>query len=165
MSISSTCSALVVASVCLLMIAAARWRSTVPAEMVVSNGAVALHGGPPSVERDDSLAEAEDLTVTNDPFRLSNAASHVRYDPATDGAVAGGAVAPTPVPKPMLVLKAIVGGPPWQAVIDGIPGQPAGTVAVQGATFDRLVVRAVTRDSVVVQGADTSWVLSFRKRS
>ena len=29
--------------------------------------------------------------------------------------------------------------------------------------FDKLVARAVTRDSVVIQGPDTTWVLGFRR--
>jgi hypothetical protein len=62
------------------------------------------------------------------------------------------------------VLKAIIGGPPWQAVIDGIPGQPPGTIAGTGARFDKLVVRSVTRDTVVVQGPDTTWSLGFKGR-
>jgi len=111
----------------------------------------------------DSLADAEDAIVTNDPFRLSNSPAAVRYDPASDGPMSG-VLAGTPQLRPTLVLKAIVGGPPWQAVIDGIPGQPAGTIARAGARFDRFTVRAVTRDSVIVQGVDTSWVLSFRAR-
>jgi hypothetical protein len=110
----------------------------------------------------DSLADAEDAIVMNDPFRLSNSPPSVRFDPGFE--VSSGAVVALPQPRPTLVLKAIVGGPPWQAVIDGIPGQPAGTVAQSGSKFDRFVVRVVTRDSVVVQGTDTSWVLSFRTR-
>lgn len=114
---------------------------------------------------DSALAEAEELTVTNDPFRLSNAPPSVRYDPANEGGASGlGTVTPPPV-RPTLTLKAIVGGPPWTAVIDGIPGQAAGTIARQGTTFDKLTVRVVTRDSVVVQGPDTAWVLSFKGRS
>lgn len=111
----------------------------------------------------DSLAGAEDAIVTNDPFRLSNSPPTVRYEPASDGAMTG-ILTGTPQLRPTLVLKAIVGGPPWQAVIDGIPGQPPGTVARVGSRFDRFTVRVVTRDSVIVQGADTSWVLSFRAR-
>jgi hypothetical protein len=111
----------------------------------------------------DSLEGAEEAIVTNDPFRLSNSPAAVRYDPASDGPMSG-VLAGTPQLRPTLVLKAIVGGPPWQAVIDGIPGQPAGTIARAGSKFDRFTVRVVTRDSVIVQGVDTSWVLSFRAR-
>jgi hypothetical protein len=109
------------------------------------------------------LADAEDATVRNDPFRLSNHPATVPYDPASNGSVSV-AAAGRAGPRPALTLKAIVGGPPWLAVIDGIPGQAPGVAAQQGARFDKLVIRAVTRDSVVVEGPDTSWVLSFRKR-
>jgi hypothetical protein len=111
---------------------------------------------------DDALAGVEEAIVTNDPFRLSNSPSAVRYDPA-EGVTPSG-VAMSPQPRPTLVLKAIVGGPPWQAIIDGIPGQPSGTLAQTGSKFDRLTVRSITRDSVIVVGTDTAWVLSFRAR-
>jgi hypothetical protein len=110
---------------------------------------------------DSMLADAEDATVSNDPFRLVNAPATVRFDPAVEGESASPAV---PVVRPTLVLKAIIGGPPWQAVIDGIPGQPPGTIAGTGARFDKLVVRSVTRDTVVVQGPDTTWSLGFKGR-
>jgi hypothetical protein len=117
-----------------------------------------------SGERSDSaFAELEQLIAANDPFRLSNAPSTVAYDPANDG-IPGAIVAQQPV-RPTFALKAIVGGPPWQAIIDGIPGQPSGTVVAGGMAFGKLTIRSVARDSVVIQGSDTTWVLAFRGRS
>jgi hypothetical protein len=113
--------------------------------------------------RDSALSELEQMIVTNDPFRLANAPSSVAYDPGTDGA--SGTMAALPAFRPALALRAIVGGPPWQAIIDGIPGQPAGTVVGDGMAFGRLTVRSVTRDSVIIQGPDTLWVLAFREHS
>lgn len=113
---------------------------------------------------DSALADAGSLVIDNDPFRLANAPAHVAYDPRADGAPASGRMLQPARVRPSLVLRAIVGGPPWQAVIDGIPAQPPGSVVRAGATFDRLVVRSVTRDSVVIQGADTTWVLAFGRR-
>ena len=107
------------------------------------------------------LDDAEDAIVANDPFRLANEPASVRFDPSAEGESVSPAV---PVVRPTLVLKAIIGGPPWQAVIDGIPGQPPGTIATPGARFDKLVVRSVTRDAVVVQGPDTTWSLAFKGR-
>jgi len=116
---------------------------------------------------DDSLATLEERIVARDPFRLSNRASAVRYDAFADATVLGAPGMPpsSAVPRPVLELRAIVGGPPWQAIIDGLPGQQPGTTAQPGSRFDKLVVRAVTRDTVIVQGPDTTWVLSFRRRS
>jgi hypothetical protein len=154
-----------VASLCSIAVAVQRWRGALPPLDVSSSSVPGLrsHRAPST---DDSLALAEDMVVSNDPFRLANHASTVRYDPSSDHEAAGvgGAGATIPAPHPVLVLKAIAGGPPWQAVIDGIPGQSPGTVAQPGMRFDKLTVRVVTRDSVVIQGTDTIWVLSFRKR-
>ena len=97
--------------------------------------------------------------MSNDPFRLANEPASVRFDPSADGEAVGPVV---PVMRPTLVLKAIIGGPPWQAVIDGIPGQPPGTIATPGTRFDKLVIRSVTRDAVVVQSPDTTWSLVFK---
>jgi len=138
-----------------------RWRGAIPSEryqsvVIPSTATFAAD----SLE--DVLAESEELTVTNDPFRLANAPASVRYNPAFDN-VAGSVAAAAPPLRPNMTLKAIVGGPPWQAIVDGIPGQPQGTLVRAGAAYDKLVARAVTRDSVVIQGPDTTWVLSFRK--
>lgn len=105
----------------------------------------------------DSLEHAADATVAHDPFRLANAPASVRYEPRRASAP------PVPAaPRIALVLKAIVGGPPWQAIIDGIPGQ-SGAVVRAGDAFDKLVIRRVTRDTVVVQGPDTTWKLTLQR--
>jgi hypothetical protein len=104
--------------------------------------------------------------VANDVFRLANAPADARYDPREETATSrspGGSGAPAVArSRPTLVLKAIVGGPPWQAAVDGIPGQPPGTVVRAGMRFEHLVIRLVSRDSVVVQLPDTTWALTFR---
>jgi hypothetical protein len=144
--------------------AGARWRRALPrATLLVAPSAVAATAAPSAIA--DSLAEAESLVVSNDPFRIANAPAAVRYDPA----LRGGASRASPTPstagapvRPTLTLKAIVGGPPWQAVIDGLPGEPAGTVVRAGAVFGVIRVRTVTRDSVALVGPDTAWTLTFR---
>lgn len=140
-----------------------RWRAAVPAirHQSTSMGSTAASLAD-SLEA--ALAEAEDLTTTNDPFRLANAPASVRFNPNNENVGGGPVVAAAPPVRPNMTLKAIVGGPPWQAIVDGIPGQPQGTVVRAGNAFDKLVARAVTRDSVVIQGPDTTWVLSFRRR-
>jgi hypothetical protein len=119
---------------------------------------------PPADSLEAALAEAEDVTTTNDPFRLANAPASVRFNPNNENGGTGPVAVVAPPVRPNMTLKAIVGGPPWQAIVDGIPGQPQGTVVRAGNAFDKLVARAVTRDSVVIQGPDTTWVLSFRRR-
>lgn len=144
-----------------LLAAAARWHGGAPS-VVAETFTVAPVRARALSASDSALDEAEDLTVTNDPFRLSNAPPDTRYDPVNEAAQTARGF--TPPVRPSFALKAIVGGPPWNAVIDGIPGQPAGTVTRQGAQFDKFVVRSVTRDSVIIQGPDTSWVLRFGRQ-
>lgn len=112
---------------------------------------------------DDSLGEAAANTAANDPFRLVNRPSGVRYDAKTEGGVGAPAAFVPPPVRPAFVLKAIVGGPPWQAVVDGIPGQQPGTIVRSGTTFDKLIVRSVGRDTVVIQAPDTTWKLTLSR--
>ena len=139
-----------------------RWRNT---PLIASVDSAAIQAGAqPDIHPDGrQLRDAADLIASNDPFRLTNTPALVRYDPKAEGAVPTTSVAAPPI-RPAMTLKAIVGGPPWQAIVDGLPGQPAGTVVRAGNAFDKLVARAVTRDSVVIQGPDTTWVLTFRRR-
>lgn len=153
---------LIGASMLLCLIAAVRWHQATPLDAAQAPSPTHA-GNSPLVVTDSALEEAEDLTVTNDPFRLSNTPPDVRFDVNEGMPGTPRPYVPPPV-RPSFSLKAIVGGPPWHAVVDGIPGQPAGTVVRQGAQYEKLVVRLVTRDSVIIQGSDTSWVLRFGGR-
>ena len=139
-----------------------RWRDT---PLIASVDSAAIQAGArPDIHPDGKqLRDEAELIVSNDPFRLTNTPALVRYDPKAEGAAPTTVVAAPPI-RPVMTLKAIVGGPPWQAIVDGLPGQPPGTVVRAGNAFDKLIARAVTRDSVVIQGPDTTWVLSFRRR-
>lgn len=142
--------------------AVARWRGAVPP--ATSRAATVPAIAPAFVDSlEEALASAEESIVSNDPFRLANIPAAVRYDARDELAQSvSGVSQPAPL-RPTMTLKAIVGGPPWQAVVDGLPGQPANTVVEAGSRYDKLVARSVTRDSVVIQGPDTTWVLSFRR--
>ena len=39
---------------------------------------------------------------------------------------------PPPPPKPRLILRGLVGGPPWNAILDGIPGHDGSYVVRAG---------------------------------
>ena len=143
--------------------AARRWQTAVP-QLAGDRYSIVPFKARAADTLDSALDEAVDLLVSNDPFRLSNEPSSVRFDPKGE-VTSGSAQAIAPVHlRPALRLEAIVGGPPWQAIVEGIPGQ-AGPVTVQaGATFDKISVASVTRDSVILNGPDTSWVLGFRRQ-
>ena len=130
------------------------------ASMIRATPALPLVG--PDSTIGDSLQAAVENTVAHDPFRLSNSPATSRDDAAGSPA---GKSAPMAVhsSRPALVLKAIVGGPPWQAIIAGLPGQSGETVVSAGVRFDPLIIKTITRDSVVVQAPDTTWKLTLRR--
>ena len=102
----------------------------------------------------DSLDTAANLVTRSDPFRFSRSTSRPT--------ATGPQESPVHPSRLQLVLKAIVGGPTWHAVIDGLPGQPPGAVVEIGSDFDGLRVLAITPDSVVVRHGDTTWTLTMR---
>jgi hypothetical protein len=108
----------------------------------------------------DSIARAVAYTVANDPFRLSRQPATVAYSPALEGLAPPSAPRP---PRPNLVLRGIVGGPPWSAILDGIPGRDGSIVLRTGDSVATLVVRAVGRDTVIIKGADTTWRLTVKR--
>jgi len=106
------------------------------------------------------LSEAALAAMEQNPFRLSRAPSDVAFVPRR---IAMATPSGPPAFRGLLVLKGIVGGPPWHAVIDGLPGQPPGTMVSAGSTFEKLVIRTISRDTVVVQAPDTVWRLTLMK--
>src|SRR5438105_4605701 len=81
----------------------------------------------PPMPSNDSLDDAAATVTANDPFRLSNTPADVRYDASSENGATPGMPSPPPI-RPVMTVRAIIGGPPWQAIVDGIPGQPAGTI-------------------------------------
>lgn len=148
----------------LSFVAVYRWTHALP--RVAERSAAIGSAADAPLGRDDTdstFAELEATIVSNDAFRLANAPASVRFDPAAEVRI-GTLPSGSPAARPTLTLKAIVGGPPWLGVVDGIPGQPPGTIVSDGSAFEKLTVRSVTRDSIIIQGPDTAWVLSFRRR-
>ena len=110
---------------------------------------------PPTASRLEILASR---IVARDPFRLDRKPAAVAF-----GAMP--AMAPahaTPAPRPALLLSGVF-GPPWQAVLEGIPGKQGSVVVRAGDAFGELRIRSIRRDTVVVQGADTTWKLTVRR--
>jgi hypothetical protein len=107
-----------------------------------------------------ALRAAAETTVKNDPFRLSNT------PPSVNSAARSNAPrppAPSRVPHVTLVLKAITGGPPWQAIIAGLPGQGGDALVRPGATFGEFMVQSIGRDTVIVSTVDTTLTLALKR--
>lgn len=80
------------------------------------------------------------------PFRADRRPTAVRFGTITD----------TPPPEPVearsldLRLSGLAGGPPWRALIEGVPGHEGGLLVSVGDEIEGVTVLHVSRDSVVV---------------
>lgn len=115
----------------------------------------------PTVVETDSLESAAEETAANDPFRLARAPSSVPFEPTSRSTVAG--PPPLPTSRPALKLAGVIGGPPWEALLEGIPGREGSALVRRGDVLGTLTVRSVGRDTVVVQGIDTTWRLTMKR--
>ena len=111
--------------------------------------------------RAPSAKPSESEIAAADPFRVVRHASPVAYRPELEG-VAPPSPPPKP-PHPILSLTGILGGPPWDALVDGIPGHEGSLLVHTGQTIGALRVRSITRDTVIVTGEDTTWRLALKR--
>ena len=120
-----------------------------------------LPTAPPLVPPSAPPAHVLDVTVEHDPFRLERHASPIAYKPELEG------ITPPPPPPrpphPVLSLSGILGGPPWEALLEGVPGHDGSTLVHQGDVIGMLKIRSVSKDSVVVAGDDTTWRLGLKR--
>ena len=64
-------------------------------------------------------------------------------------------------PKPRLSLNGLVGGPPWEAIVEGLPGHEGSYVVRAGDSVGGLKIRSVRHDGATIRGMDTTWVLKL----
>ena len=70
--------------------------------------------------------------------------------------------APAP-PKPRLVLRGIIGGPPWNAVLQGVPGRDGDVLVRSGDSVGGLKVRSISALGATIRGLDTAWNLKLSR--
>jgi len=117
---------------------------------------VATMTAPPTSAALDSAVD--DIAERN-LFRPERASAEER-----EGAPAPGPMAMTaPSNKPHLVLKGVLGGPPWDAVVEGVPGREGAVVIRVGESVSGITVRAIRRDTAYVRGFDTTWALPLSR--
>jgi hypothetical protein len=110
-----------------------------------------------------ALREAEKSASAlrqHDPFRVDRRPTDVRYNP---WATIAAAPPPARPPRPPLAVGGIVGGPPWNALVLGIPGREGGALLSVGDTLAGIRVLRITRDTVYLAGLDTTWALTQRR--
>lgn len=135
------------------------WRLTRPAGATPAvAGAIAPLPSAPAMFDADSLAQYAERATDGNLFRedRSRTPEHIAEQST--------ALAPHPTtPVPPLSLRGIIGGPPWDVVLDGIPGRSAGTVLRDGETVAGFTVAVIARDAVRIKGQDTSWTIFLRR--
>lgn len=109
----------------------------------------------------DSLRAAARRVAATDPFRLARTPPTVVYAPTLENAPA--APPPSKPPRPPLAVAGIIGGPPWAALLDGVPGRSGSVVVHAGDTLGGLRVRTVRRTGVIVSAPDTTWQLTLKR--
>ena len=97
--------------------------------------------------------------VMRDPFRLSRRPSSTPFQSQP----LNGAITASQMVRPILVLNGVVGGPPWSAVVTGLPGRDGNVVVHEAEIFGPLRIQVITRDGVVIQGLDTTWHLLAKR--
>lgn len=148
---------LIALAVACLSLAAYRWDREAP----LARGLPINRQVAPDVPRPEAPHDALQLAgevAGRNPFRLSNRPALVRHGEEPVPAAVGG-----PPYRPPLALRAIVGGPPWTALLAGVPGHTGTVMISRGDRIDSLEIRDITRDSVVLRGPDTTWVLTVNR--
>mgnify|MGYP001331351178 CR=1 FL=1 len=145
------------------VVSAIAWATTPPPARRLSARSIAAAelSTPPAP---DSSRSATSVLQSRNPFRLDRKPTAVRYNPWQPAPPPAAVNLPAPKPpKPILSLAGILGGPPWSALIEGLPGREGGVLIDVGEQRDGFRVIAVIGDTVFVVGADTSWALTPRR--
>lgn len=115
------------------------------------------------VSGDSTMFAAAAVRVrTRDPFRLDRRPTTLRFNPWALLGPPAPAPRPTP-PRPVLTLAGIVGGPPWSALIEGIPGRESGALLSVGDSVSGIRLLGIRGDTARLAGFDTTWTLTPRQ--
>lgn len=118
---------------------------------------------PNATASPDSFAELATRIVNGDVFRVDRKPAAVPYRIGSDSTPS--TPPPPPVPKPVLTLVGIVGGPPWAALIDGVPLHEGSVLVHAKDTVGGLRVREISAEQVTITGLDTVWHLTTNHES
>ena len=142
------------AAATMLVAAAVRWRTVEPPPSSADAMFLVLPATAPLISP-DSVATAARVLIAGDPFRIDRRPAKVRFRPDAERTDTSPRTA-----RPALRLTGILGGSPWQAVLEGLPGRAGSVVVHEGELVEGFLVGSVRYDTVVVHGADTTWVLT-----
>lgn len=108
---------------------------------------------------DSSLNTIATRVTEHDPFRLDRRPATVPYGTPVGAEPASAAQSAS---RPTLAISGIVGGPPWVALLDGVPGHDGSAVVHHGDSLGALHIRAISASEVTITGMDTTWRLRIK---
>jgi hypothetical protein len=107
-----------------------------------------------------SLRAEAGFVIGNNPFRLDRSAPTAE----SMGLTAGEGIEVHAAPAgPALTLAGII-GPPWRALLEGLPGVQGQILVAAGDRIGELSIRSVGHTQVVVAERDTTWILTMDSR-
>jgi hypothetical protein len=110
----------------------------------------------------DTLSAGSVTTFRNrDPFRVDHTPARARFDPWASAHQQSVPPPPAP-PRPALRLVGMIGGPPWTALVEGIPGREDGVLLRLGEEAGGIRMTRLYGDTVEFTGFDTTWALRAR---
>jgi hypothetical protein len=118
------------------------------AQVPVRAASVSVDMTPPD---ESEFVHAAELITASDLFRVQRHPAAVRFQVDT---VAVSAQSPS-LPATTLALAGIIGGPPWEALVEGLPNRDGATLVKRGDVFGSIKIVRVTRDSVVIVMPDS----------
>jgi len=150
---------LVILSSVLAVSSIGAWTTAVPAPTVESLAMESAGHAVPPVDTMALAAAAARIRARN-PFRLDRRPTELLYNPWEPSVPA---VAPPP-PRaiPPLVLAGLI-GPPWNALVEGVPGRETGVFFALGEERHGITFVGLRGDSVLLAGFDTTWTLTARR--
>jgi hypothetical protein len=107
----------------------------------------------------DSLDSAASHVVTHDPFRLERKPANVAFSTAPPAIVG----APPQGPPVRIALQGMIGGPPWRAIVSGIPGHDGTIMVSSGDTLGGVTIRHIDRGGITVRVKDSTWTVTLAK--
>lgn len=149
-----------------LVLGWSRWRRAEPAAQAPPSALAATPPEPRRVPR-NRLQAAGQSVVGGNPFRLDRVPAPLGFNQPVGGMMpemmgAPPAFEPPPPERPQLFVSGII-GPPWQAMLEGVPGREGAVVVRHGDVLGDLRVREITQTVVVVASPDTTWRLPIRR--
>ena len=141
------------------MASVAAWTFAVPT--IPTQGPEPIAGAPAMLPVDGQRpGQAIDDLRRRDPFRPDHQPTTARYDPYAPAVPVS--AAPPPTARPAVALAGIA-GPPWYAVIEGVPGREGGVLLAVGDSAGGVRLLRINSDTATVAGFDTTWVLTPRR--